>query len=232
MRLDVTLGEMRREVQIEAGLSTAAGHSAFSKDRIDQMLNRMQRMMLKSADWPSQKRTHEFILTANSNTYLASNLPSGMTLTSINTIHVQYGTDWLPLSRGIGAREWSEYSASQRTLPVRRWDIINAGMTAVEFWPIASTDQTLRIIGRVVGADMTDDADTPSVDGDVLVLRVAAQIMGRDNKADAALLLQQAKDLEDSIMKDLGSVTAENVNLAGRAEKRLRPGIDYIPPTA
>ena len=77
---------------------------------------------------------------------------------------------------------------------------------------------------------MTKDTDTCVLDADVIVMNVAAQILGRDQKDDAQLLLQQANELANEITKRQGSVKADEINLGRRKTQPLRPGIDYIAP--
>lgn len=227
MRNGVTLADLRKEVQIEAGLSTEAGHSVFSEERLNQMINRTERRLAQVYDWPNMEFEEEVTITADTQYH---NLPTNLNFTMIDTAHVQFGDDWLRVDYGIGARERSVYSSSQRATPVMRWEIVAPGNTQFEAWPIGATNQVMRFSGTKSFGAMTNDTDTCVLDADVIVMNVAAHILGRDQKDDAQLLLQQADELANSIIKRQDNVKRENFNLGGRRTPSLRPGIDFIPP--
>lgn len=228
MRNGVTLATLRTEILIEAGLSTDAGHSIYSEERLNQMINRTERRLSQVFDWPNMETEEQVTVTANTQ-YV--NLPTNINFTNIDTVHVAYGDDWLPVQHGIGARERSIYNSTQRAEPIMRWEIQAPGNTQFEVWPIGATAQTLLFSGtKNIGA-MTDDTDTCVLDADVLVLYVAAEILGRDQKDDAQLKLQMARELADSIIMRQGSTKRENINLGPQKTVTLRPGIDFVPPS-
>jgi hypothetical protein len=229
MRNGVTLAEIRREVLIEAGYSTEAGHSAYSKERIDQLINRQERRLalLPELDWPALKFEQEVPVAANAQ---FANLPANITFTMIETAHVRFGDDWLPINHGIGMEHRSIYNATQRAEPIMRWEVQAPGNVNFEVWPIPSAAQTIRFSGQRTFGAMTDDADICAIDADVLVMTVAAQILGRDRKEDAALLMEQGMDHARMVCKRQGSMKREGVQLARRPGIMLRPGIDFIPP--
>lgn len=226
MRTGVTLADLRNEVLIEAGLSTEAGHASFSRERLNQMINRTQRMMGITEDWPSNQFEEEVTVTANAQ---YANLPSNINFTMIDTVHVSFGSEWLPVEHGITAEDRSIWTDAQRSTPIRKWEIQAPGNVNFEVWPRGAVEQTLLFEGAKSFAAMTDDTDTCVLDADVITLRVAAHIAGRDRKEDAELMLRQAVALTDAIIKRQGSVKRGDVALGRRSRKRLRSGIDYIP---
>lgn len=229
MRSGVTLATLRQEVLIEAGMSIESGHSTQMAPRINQMLARTQRLLLREFDWPTISGYEQTVtVTADSST---ATLPSNIDFTSINSVHVQFGTDWLPVEYGIGAHERTIYNSTQRATPIQRWEIVTGGST-FEVWPIGSVNQSLLFQGSKALAAFASDSDTCTLDGDVLVLRVAAQLLGRDRKEDAALLMQYAKDLAEQIIKRQRQTRTEPVPQGRQRNHYLRPGIDYIPPTS
>lgn len=227
MRNGVTLATLRDEVRIEAGMSTDAGHSIYSTERLNQMINRTERRLAQIYDWPNMEFEEEVTVAAN--TQLV-NLPTNINFTMIDTVHVAYGDDWLPITHGIGARERSIYNDTQRATPILRWEIEAPGNAQFEVWPIGNVQQTLRFSGTKSFGGMLKDTETCVLDADVIVLNVAAEILGRDDKADAQLKLSMADDLAKSIIKRQGSFKTEDINLGRRPGRTLRPGIDYIPP--
>lgn len=227
MRSGVPLHQLRKEVMIEAGLSTKAGHAVFTEERLNQLLSRNERNMATEDEWPGLNFEEEVVVLANAQT---ASLPTNITFTEISAAFVKFGTDWLPIQHGIGAAERSLYDDTQRATPIRRWEVEAPGTSTFEVWPIGNADQTILFEGSRILGGFEDDNDTCTLDADVLVLRVAAEILGRDRKEDAAYKLDKARELTNAITKKQGSAKRESVSMVGRRGKRLRPGIDYIPP--
>lgn len=227
MRNGITLATLREEVQIESGLSTDPGHSAFSEQRLNQMINRTERRLSQTYDWPNMEFEEEVTVAADTQFV---NLPTNLNFTMIDTAHVAYGSEWVPIQHGIGARERSIYNSSQRATPISRWEIRAPGNVDFEVWPIGSVEQTIRFSGTKSFGGMQNDTDTCVLDADVIVMNVAAAILGRDQKDDAQLMLQQADELADAIIKRQGSVKSESISFGRKPARSLRPMIDYIPP--
>lgn len=226
MRTGVSLADIRTEVLIEAGFSTDPGHSAFSKERLDQMIARTERMMAREKTWPGIHFEERVAIGANVQ-YV--DLPDDIASSDIKSAHVGYGDDWLPVTYGIGPVERSIYNESQRAAPIARWEVVAPGDEKFEVWPIGSYAQTLMFTGSKRLGEFKNDASCCTLDADVIVLRVAAQILGRDRKEDARLMLQQANSMTNDLLKDQNTTRAE-INMGGnRGVRRLRPGIDYIP---
>lgn len=228
MRNGVTLAVLREEVEIEAGISSDAGHSPFSAKRLNQMLNRTERRLAQTLDWPALHIEQSVPVPANTQFI---NMPSQLNFTMIDAVHVAYGSDYLPVQHGIHASHRATYDETQRASPISRWEVVAPGREQFEVWPIGSQDQTLLFEGTQTFGAMVEDTDTCALDADVLVLAVAAEILGRDQKEDAKLKLDMAMDLADTIIKRQGATKREPINLARRSPGRIpRPGIDYIPP--
>jgi hypothetical protein len=228
MRSGVTLADLRKEVAIEAGFSTESGHIAHSKERLNQLINRTERWMALKDSWPSRSYEEEVTITADSST---GTLPTNLTFTQISDARVLYGTTWLPITHGITPDDRSIWNATQRALPIQKWEL-QPGTNTFEVWPIPPQAQTLRFTGqKTIGAMVADD-DTCALDGDVIVLRVAAGILGRDRKEDAQIMLQLAQSLTNDILKLQGGVKQEPITLGRGGDRGPMPraGIDFIPP--
>lgn len=226
MRSGVTLAVLRKEVQIEAGLSTQSGSNTFSVDRINQLLNRLERSLSREYEWPLRHSEQQITVDADVQ-YV--DLPTNFDRTMIETINVRFGSDWQPLRYGISAVERSIYTGTQRATPICRYEFSADEPTRMEVWPVGATAQQLLISGQLRFGEMGKDDDVCVLDGDVLVLRAAAEIIGRDNRADAQLKLEAAGSLMQSILKRQGSARREPFSMVGGAQPVGRPGIDYIP---
>lgn len=227
MRNGVTLATIRKEVKIEAGFSTDAGHAIYTDERLNQLINRTERRLSQVYDWPNMEFEEEVTVAAD--TQFVS-LPTNLNFTMIDTAHVKYGDEWLPIHHGIGARERTVYNDTQRAAPIRKWEIRAPGNVDFEVWPIGSQEQIIRFAGTKAFGGMSKDNDTCVLDADVIVMTVAAHILGRDQKDDAALMLQTANELAEAIIKRQGLNKQEDIQLGKKQARMLRPGIDYIPP--
>ncbi len=228
MRNGIALSVIRTEVLIEAGFGTSTGSAAFSQERITQMINRTERLMYEMDDWGSLN--FEETITAAANTQFHT-LPTNIRFGDIQSAHVEYGKEWLPISHGISPEDRSIYDTVQRSSPAMKWEVVAAvPIVQFELWPIASAAQDVLFSGQKTLGTMNDENDICTLDADIIVLRAAAEILGRDKKDDASLKLSMAQGLTNSLTKKLGSTKAVTVNTGARRKPNLRPGIDYIAP--
>lgn len=227
MRTGVPLHILRKEVLIEAGFSTDSGHAVFSQERLNQLLARHERMMAREDTWPGIHFEEQVAVAANER-YV--NLPDNINYTDVSDVSVSFGDMWLPVKYGINAGHRSIYNEDQRATPIMRWEVVAPGNEQFEVWPIGAAAQVLLFSGSKALGQFETDEDTCTLDADVLVLRVAAEILGRDQKQDAAYKLEAAKKITASIIKGQ-TATREQINMGGtRSGRTLRPGIDFIPP--
>ena len=226
MRIGVTLATLRNEVKLEAGISTGSSHSVMNDERLNHLINRTERLAYKMDDWPSLAFEEEVAVIADAQFVT---LPTNMTFAMINEVWVAYGSEWLPVTHGIGMAERSMYSDTQRASPIMRWEIRAPGNVDFEVWPRSSSAETLRFVGQKVLGAMSDDTDTCVIDADVLVLRVASELLAKDEKADAGIKLKAAQSLTEKLLKRLGAAKRGSFSMSGERKKALRPGIDYIP---
>lgn len=227
MRSGIPLSTIRSEVMIEAGLSEQGGHAIYNVKKLNQMINRTERLLLVGDEWPDQHIERQVTVLADAQ-YV--DLPSDLSFTEIESSHVSFGSEWLQVSFGIGARERTIYNTTERATPIMRLEATKDQPGKLEVWPIGSVDQILLFQGTKSVGTMVNEDDVCALDADVIVFKVAAEILGRDNQADARLKLDMATDHMNKIMKKQGSTKREPINLGRRKPRVLRPGIDYIAP--
>lgn len=227
MRSGIALEVIREEVLIEAGFDTSAGSAAFTQDRITQMINRTERFMFEDDDWAILNFEQTVTTTAN---VANQSLPSTIKFTDIRTAHVDYGNEWLLLAYGIQPEHRAVYNSTQRSSPALRWEVIPPGDTLFELWPIGAATQDVLFSGMKTLSTMSDENDLCTLDADIIVLRVAAEILGRDKKEDASIKLQMAARLTAQIVKKMDGAKAAPINFGASQPMRLRSGIDYIAP--
>jgi hypothetical protein len=228
MRSGVLRSALRTEAQIEAGLSTAAGHDTQHAARINHLLNRYERQLAADPryNWPTLTFEAEVTVSADSAT---GSLPSGIAFTMVKDVWTLYGSEWFRIHYGIGAKERSIFGPDQRCSPITKWEITADDPTEYEVWPISATDETLRFTGRKVVGEMDEDTDVCLLDGDALVLMAAGKLMAKTDPDAAALAFKEAERIIMSIQS--GQPSAPDANLADRQQPALRPWLDYIPTT-
>jgi hypothetical protein len=227
MRTGVPLHQIRREVMIEAGLSPDPGHEAFSRETLNQKINRTERIMAQEDEWPTQHYEQQVTVPPDAKWV---SFPVGITPSSIRQVSVLFGTIWLPVVQGIGPAERTVYSDDMRATPISRWEINVDQPGQFEVWPRGAVQQTLLFSGTRKIGGMVDENDACTLDADVIVLRTAAKILARDRQEDAALLMGEAISLTQSILKAINAANPPTRIGGHRVGRVRRPGIDFIPP--
>lgn len=226
MRDNVQLHVIRREAQIMAGLSEEPGVSAYSRERLNLRINQIERRMAEKDSWPVR---HYEITGVVAGDAQYTNFPDGVTPTNLRSAHVLFGDQWLPMTMGISPADRSVYNTAMRSTPATKWDVNVARPGQFEIWPIGASAQTILFRGQRTIGGMAEDNDTCALDADVIVMRLAAEILARNKSDDAAFMLSEAEAHSVNVLKGMMS-TAESPNLAQRRGASVRPYIDFIPP--
>lgn len=226
MRIGVALSDLREEVLIEAGISSDAGFGVEHHRTVDQKLRRMERLLATKYDFPAMNVEETVTVDADAR---YADMPANLTFSDIRLVSVAYGSEWLPITHGIGPRERTIYNTSQRALPIQRWEVQAPGNVNFEVWPIGEVEQTLRFEGQKSPGTMTKDTDVCVIDADALVMYAAAEFLARDSKADAELMISNAVAHINEILK-AGTIQSGAVTQTMPGGRVWRPGIDYIPP--
>jgi hypothetical protein len=206
-----TLGELLSELKAECGYSQNAAHGINNRDSLIQILKRTQRRLWSDWDWMHMRVSRDFALNAGQRFY---SVPSDLPFERMDAAEVKFGGQWLPLIFGIDERQYSVYDPedNDRSWPITRWDITedpadtagtpdDRGM--VEVWPLPSDSADLtgskegfiRVTGIRFLNSIVADADRFDLDGDLIVLFAAAEILARDRKDDSQHKLQLATNL-------------------------------------
>lgn len=229
MRSGVTLAQLRKEVQIETGQSTAAGHALQNAERIDHMLNRIERQLEMEHSWPTMRVERSVSLLAEAQT---GTLPADLSFTNISQVWTAYGSDWVLMKHGIGPDMRTRYGTGYRASPLLAWEIANDG-TTFEVWPRSPQAETVKFDGTLQAGAMTQDSHVCKLDGDVLVLYVAAEMLAKGDPATAEMKLRLAANRIKSLLGRQVDEKTAPANLAGgRSSPRMRPFVDFIPPGA
>jgi hypothetical protein len=206
---DITLLELLSDLKAECGYSQNAAHGVNNRDSLVQVLKRTQRRLWSDWDWMHLRVSRDTQLNAGQRYY---NCPTDLPYERVDTAEVKFGGQWLPLCWGINERQYSIYDPrnDERSWPIRNWDIAedaaNTNRGMIEVWPMPAGSGTppapgsddegwFRLTGIRFLRAFNSDSDRCDIDGDLIVLFAAAEILTRDRKEDAQAKLQAAQKL-------------------------------------
>lgn len=206
-----TLESIVADVRLETGRSPSRNYGQDEYDAIKHLIVREQERLYWDHDWPFLRIQRDIVLQAGDRYY---DWPADMNYERLSGIYVIWGNERMALERGITAAEYNVYNSDddQRADPAEKWDIIMpgaAGSTAAageqaEIWPIPSQTGTIvRIEGFAKLQPFTADNDVCTLDSTLLTLFPAAEMLARDQKADAQAKLTAANRIY-SRMRGLG----------------------------
>lgn len=211
-----TLGELLSDLKAECGYSQNTAHGINNHESLTQVLKRTQRRLWSDWDWMHMRVSRDMQINAGQRYY---NCPTDLPYERVDAVEVKFGGQWLPLVFGINERHYSIYDPriDERSWPIRNWDVAedpadtagtpdNRGM--IEVWPLPSDSGTaptppedndlegwIRLTGIRFLRPFTALSDRCDLDGDLIVLYAAAEVLQRDRKEDAQVKLQQAQQL-------------------------------------
>jgi hypothetical protein len=206
---DITLLELLSDLKAECGYSQNAAHGVNNRDSLVQVLKRTQRRLWSDWDWMHLRVSRDTRVNAGQRYY---NCPVDLPYERVDTAEVKFGGQWLPLTFGVDERLYSIYDPrnDERSWPIRNWDIsedpANTNRGMIEVWPLPSDSGTapapgsddegwFRLTGIRFLRNFNADSDRCDLDGDMIVLFAAAEILSRDRKEDAQAKLQAAQKL-------------------------------------
>lgn len=161
-------------------------------------INHVYATLVAANDWPFlQTMFPPITLNAGQRFY---DMPEGLDVDRITTVNVEWSGDPNPVERGIGFPEYADYDPDldERTSPIMKWDIrFNpvAGKEQIEVWPLPDgTTQSLKFYGQYNCPRLVDDTDVCRLDGTLVVLYSAAELLPKDSP-DKEAKLELAKEL-------------------------------------
>lgn len=193
--------EMLSELRFEARISADVAHGSHLQARHIALLRRVQDEVYHSFEWPWLNITVPATLTAGQR-YLA--YPAGLDQEGTDRVFARDPSgNWQKLTYGIGADELNlhDSDANVRKDTILRWqnyttpeaDPVNTNM--LEVWPLPDRAVDMRFEGKRALAPLVDpNTDRSTVDGMVVVLHAAAEILAGQKADDAPLKLQKAQE--------------------------------------
>ena len=201
MARGVQLTQLVDDLRAETGRDSSVAAGRNELHSLKQRLARAQRTLYAAYDWPFLRVQATIPLQAGERYY---DWPEEIDKDRLQEMQVKWNSTWYPVCRGISADDYNSYdsAADERNDPAQKWDIRTTGATLatqveqIEVWPVpASNDAVLHLWGLRPLKALTSDSDVCDLDSDLIVLSLAAKMLGRQKSADAPLVQKQADDL-------------------------------------
>jgi hypothetical protein len=233
----MTLNEMLTQLRVEARISTNVAHGAHLNDNHVSLLRRTQEELYNAHDWPLLRMVQTQDIPAGTR---YATYPDAMDFEGIREAYsLTTGSDWFEIGYGIEAEHMNIYDSDidEQSNTVLRWqhyvspeaESLNQNM--FEVWPISNRDTKVRFAGKRKLYPLTNiETDRSTIDGPLIVLHAAAELLAGQRAEDAGLKLQKAQARLDLLRRRQSGPDNRRVNMASPSPRRMpRPGIDYIP---
>jgi len=233
----MTLSEMVSDLRAETGISQNVAHGVASLEPQKQLLRRVQEDLYIAHDWPFLKTYADKSVNIGDR-YLA--LPDNFEFAGLEAVYTKdTAGEWCPVEYGIGPADYNHLDptvTADRRFPIERWNIYlqptgDVSTRMLEIWPVPDKAAVLRFYGRRAILPLDEaGVNKSTLDGPMIVLFAAAEILARQKSEDASLKLQKALDRLKWLKGRYSGGDTRRANLSGGAHRpSLRPGIDYMP---
>lgn len=159
-------------------------------------VNHNYEILYLNNDWPFLQTQFDGITLAAGQRFY--DFPTGLDPERVIKARVLWSNNYVEIERGISEADYNAYDPAQdqRTAPVLKWDVRFTGTNEqIEVWPIPDgTVQSLHLFGIYKFAKLVNDADTCRLDGTLIQLYSAAELLPKDSP-DKDAKLQLAKEL-------------------------------------
>jgi hypothetical protein len=228
MAIGVQLRDLVRGVRAESGKSLSVALGVAEYDSIVYQLQSKQEQLYYDYDWPFLI-DHEPVPLVSGTMYY--DFPPTISFDFVNDVWCSEDdtTAFMPVGYGIGPTQFNRIAKGTTGWPVRNWMVSD---NQIEVWPVPSQAGFLRVIGRRALTPLVDDTDVSTLDGTLLVLFVASDILARQKSEDARVKLTAAQRYLRNLARRQTSNKQNPIILGGGMHthvRHLRPGLDYIP---
>lgn len=228
MTMGVTLAEMLQALRAEANLSLLPGHTAAQRDAHVQLLRRVQEELYVQHAWPNLVIERDVPLLFATQNY---EYPADLQFDFVERVWVKEANQWIPLEYGITPEDYNVYAdEAYQTYPPRKWEHLVANTDQFRVWPIPDRAGTLRFRGRVKLGRLVEDTDKATLDGTLIVLYAASELLAQAKNELAQLKLQKAQALLQRLRGRQGGKTGVFVMGGGSPPYQGRVGLTHIPP--
>lgn len=219
------LAAIRAAIRTEAGYSPQQATGSASNDNLTALVNTTIKKLVVLYELPEMHVEYDLSLVAGTRTY---DFPTGIGLNQTMEVWCEFGSDWIPVSYGIGRYQQSVYTATEQSWPVQFWEW-RQDLAQLVVWPTPSQAGTLKFSGVREPADLVNDSDTPVIDGMLIALYAAYLLLRRAGAEDAESKAGEFERYRQALLaRQMGTATPANL-AGGRSVSRGRPYLDYTP---
>lgn len=179
-----TLNELVEMVRDECKLSTNSSRGTDHRNYIVRLIRRHYEQLYDEHDWPFLALKREDAgkdIEAGQRYY---DFPEQLNLERAHCLWVKWGEQWIELAYGITPGDYSaqDSDSDERADPALKWQIYDENQ--YEIWPLPASDTVggMRFEGTRKATPLVDNEDRCDLDGVLVSLFVAAEILG-GNKA-------------------------------------------------
>jgi hypothetical protein len=228
------LSEMLNDLRAEAGISLAPGHNLASRDAHIILLRRVQRELWLQNTWPDQIVYRDTYTASGQRTY---EYPDDVDFESIQDAWVDPGgpvgntsRTFTVLAYGVGPDEVNYNTAGFTGQPVK-WQHFSDNEDQFELWPVPDGEYTVRLKGMKRLGRLVEDTDRSTIDGTLIVLYAASELLAQAKSDLATVKHQKATAYFQRLRGMLSSQKTEPFVIGGGPSVyQPRIGLDYIPP--
>lgn len=218
-----TLQQLISDLRDELRRVNAAYAGPADVDSLRRTINHTYRLLYLNHDWSHlHTRFARMTLNAGQRYY---DPPDGLDFDRITDAVVWWSGEPQPLERGISFEDYDSYDpeADERTSPALKWDVRFTGVREqIEVWPLPdSAAQYLQFDGIYAVNRLVDNIDICRLDGDLIVLYAAAELLPNDSPDKKAKQLQAQEMLR--LLKIRGTSGAGKEHRLGVGESTTDP---------
>jgi hypothetical protein len=232
MATGALLTEMVRALRAETGKSLNVALGAGERDALVYTLQRTQEQLYEDYDWPFLLGDRDVDLVPGTRLY---GYPEDIFFDYVADVWAATGSTWTRLEYGLSPADYSIYDSEAGVTgwPPTKWRHL-AGTILFEVWPVPAQAGRLRVRGQLRLKPLVDDNDVSTLDGQLIVLFAAAEILARQKAEDAQYKLGMARERLRRIQARQGSNKLRDPIIVGGgplglSSRPARVGLDYIP---
>lgn len=222
-----TLEDMAEELRAEISASLSPGHGLNQQETHYYKLRRTERELYLAFDWPDLVIEERVPVTAGDQ---YAGPFTNINVEQINEVWTAYGSDWQKLEYGFTPEDYSVYdpASGERSYPITKYRHVPAE-EKIELWPLPNQNTTLIIRGPKKLGTLRNPSDTSTLDGTLIVLFTAADILSAWDPNEAQTKAQKAASYLRMLRSNLSSDRTRITSLTPTSYPRPRQGLDYIP---
>jgi hypothetical protein len=230
MATGVALSKLVKDLRAECRHSLSVAQGQATEETLRYYINRVQQELYVGYEWPALKLNRTVNLF---NTQRYYDYPTDIPFERVTQVwaHTKNSTDWRLLPKGITPADFMVYDSNAGicAFPPQKWEH-HVDTNQIELWPIPSTDTgELWVYGLKPCPDMLKAEDVCTLDGTLIVLFAAVEIIQSTDEAASQLKMQKAQRHLQRILGQQGARKRAWTSLTGQPKPHGVVGLDYIP---